>query len=146
MMQVREIMTEEVKVESLPVDAVLEEAARQMKSLDVGMLPIYQDKRLVGMLTDRDIIIRALAEGLDPKNTRVSAVMTPEVIYCFLDQDVSEAAKLMEDKQIRRLIVLDRDKKMAGIISLGDIASTKNKNLTGEALEKISEPAKEGNT
>jgi CBS domain-containing protein len=94
------------------------------------------------MLTDRDIAVRAVAEGRDPKTARVRDAMTPEVVYCFEDQDIQEAARLMKDKQIRRLVVLDRDKRLAGILSLGDLAvDTGDEKLAGETLERVSEPA-----
>jgi CBS domain-containing protein len=93
------------------------------------------------MLTDRDITVRATAEGCDPKTTKVEDVLTPDVIYCFEDQDVQEAARLMKENQIRRLVVLNRDKRLVGIISLGDLAvETGDEQLTGETLERVSEP------
>src|SRR5437763_10508619 len=100
-MQVREIMT--CGVEVIRPDATLQEAAQKMKSLDVGPLPVCDGDRLVGMLTDRDITVRATAEGLDPKTTRVRDVMTPEVYYVFEDADVQEAARVMQQRQIRRI-------------------------------------------
>src|SRR3954468_20803840 len=100
-MRVREVMTR--RVEWIRPDANLQEAARKMKSLDVGPLPICDNDRLVGMLTDRDITVRAVAEGCDPKTTKVRQAMTEGVDYCFEDQDVTEAARMMKDKQIRRL-------------------------------------------
>jgi len=118
-------------------------AAQQMQRLDVGALPVCgNDDKLVGMITDRDITVRATAEACDPDGTCVSDVMTPEIIYCFEDQDVAEAANLMEEKQVRRLVVLNRDKRLVGIVSLGDIAvKNSDDRLSGEALERISEPA-----
>jgi CBS domain-containing protein len=94
-----------------------------MKTLDVGPIPVCDGDRIQGMLTDRDITIRATAEGRDPNTTRVREVMTPDVVYCFEDQDVREAAHVMEERQIRRLIVLNRDKRLVGIVSLGDLAT-----------------------
>jgi CBS domain-containing protein len=140
-MQVKEVMTR--GVECVPPDCTLQEAAQKMKALDVGPLPICDNDRLAGMLTDRDITVRAVAEGLDPRTTRVRDVMTPEVVWCFDDQDVEEAARLMKEKQIRRLLVLNRDKRLVGIVSLGDLAvETGDEQLAGETLEKVSEPAK----
>jgi CBS domain-containing protein len=113
-----------------------------MKELDVGMLPVCGDNdRLVGTLTDRDITIRAVAEGLDPRTALVRDVMTPSVVYCFEDEDVEEAARLMKDNQVRRLVVLNRDKRLVGIVSLGDLAvDTGDEHLAGSALEAVSEP------
>jgi len=122
-------------------EAGLVEAARKMRSLDVGMLPVCENDRLIGSVTDRDITVRAIAEGFDPRATKVRAVMTPGIVYCFEDQDAKEAAQLMEEKQIRRLPVLNREKRLVGIISLGDLAvRTGREKLAGEVLERVSEP------
>ena len=137
-MQLKEIMTP--NVERIHANVSLQEAAQKMKTLDVGLLPVYDGDRLVGMLSDRDITVRATAEGRDPTKISVNEVMTPEVVYCFEDQTVEEAAKIMEDKQIRRLIVLNRDKRLVGIASLGDFATRGgSKQVAGEALEKVSQ-------
>lgn len=137
-MQVKEIMSREVEVihSHIPVQA----AAVRMKTLNVGMLPVRDADRLVGMLTDRDIVVRAIAGGMDPSKTKVEDILTPDVIYCFEDQDVGEAAKLMQEKQIRRLIVLNRDKRLAGILSVGDLAvQTSSDKLTGETVKHVSQ-------
>jgi CBS domain-containing protein len=97
--------------------------------------------RLLGMITDRDIVLRAIAEGRDPQTTSVEEAMTPGVVYCYQDQDVEEAAALMKEHQLRRLVVLDRDKRLVGILSLGDIAADTDEALGGEVLERVSEPA-----
>jgi CBS domain-containing protein len=139
-MQLKDIMTRGVEV--IHPDATLQEAAQQMRGLDVGPLPVCDGERLVGMLTDRDITVRATAEGRDPKATKVRDVMTCEVIYAFEDQGVTEAARLMEEHQVRRLVVLNRDKRLIGIVSLGDLAvHTDNQRLAGEVVERVSEPA-----
>src|SRR5262245_20535384 len=110
LMRVSEVMTR--GVECTRPDATLQEAAAKMKSLDVGPLPVCDNDRLVGMVTDRDITVRATAEGEAPTRVRVRDIMTPEVTYCFEDQDVAQAAQLMKEKQVRRLVVLNRDKRM----------------------------------
>lgn len=120
-MLLREVMTPHVEV--IHPNATLKEAAETMRALDVGPVPVCDGDRLQGMLTDRDITIRATAEGRDPNTTRVRDVMTPDVVYCFEDQDVADAAQLMEERQIRRLVVLNRDKRLVGIVSLGDLAT-----------------------
>lgn len=113
-----------------------------MATLDVGMLPVCTGDQLVGMLTDRDITVRATAQGRDPKTTKVHEVMTPEVLYVFEDDDVSEAAQVMTAQQIRRLVVLDQAKKLVGIVSLGDLAvHTGDTQQAGETLEGVSEPS-----
>jgi CBS domain-containing protein len=138
-MQVKDVMTR--GVECTGPEASLQEAADRMRQLDIGPLPVCEGDRLVGMITDRDITIRCTAEGKHPAQGRVRDAMTPDVVYCFEDQDVSEAASQMRDRQIRRLVVLDRNKRLAGIVSLGDLAlETGDKELAGSALEGISQP------
>jgi CBS domain-containing protein len=139
-MQVAEIMTRHTEV--VPSDFLLKDAALKMRQLDIGALPIRDGDRLVGMLTDRDITIRATAEGRDPANTQVRDVMTPQVVYCFEDQDASEVAKLMQEKQIRRLPIFNREKKLVGIVSLGDLAVHSGKEkLVSKTVKEVSEPA-----
>lgn len=139
-MQIAEIMTQDPEV--VTSDSILTDAALKMRELDVGMLPIGKDDRLVGMLTDRDITIRATAEGRDPTKTQVHEVMTQEVVCCFEDQEVSEAAKLMQEKQIRRLPILNREKRLVGIVSLGDVAvHSGEKSVVAETIKEVSEQA-----
>ena len=122
-------------------DANLQEAARQMKNLDVGGLPVCDGDKLRGFVTDRDITIRAVAEGQDPATCKVSDVMSKELHWCYADEDVEKAAKLMKDNQIRRLLVLDRNKRLCGIVSLGDLAvEGEDDEFAGEVLESVSEP------
>jgi CBS domain-containing protein len=130
------------EVERLPKDSNIRDVAQKMKALDVGMIPVYDGDRLVGMVTDRDITLRVVTEGRDTANTLAYTVMTPEVIYYFEDQTVEEAAEVMEQHQIRRLIVLNRDKRLVGIVSLGDLATHRQgKKAAGEALSEISKEA-----
>jgi CBS domain-containing protein len=137
---IRDVMTS--NPQGVETSAPVVEAARIMKQQDVGPVPVLENGRLVGMLTDRDITVRATAEGKDPNGTPVREVMTPEVVYCFEDDDVREAARKMEEHQIRRLIVLNRDKRLAGIVALGDIAvHAPSDRLAGEITEAVSEPA-----
>jgi CBS domain-containing protein len=138
-MIVRDIMSR--NVETIRPDSVIQEAASKMQTLDVGSLPVCDNQRLLGVVTDRDITIRAVASGLDPRSTKVSDTMTPELIYCYEDEPVREAAKLMERHQIRRLPILNRNKQLVGIVSLGDLAvETGNEKLSGKVLEEVSEP------
>jgi CBS domain-containing protein len=140
-MQLRDVMTRDVEV--IHPDATVEEAAEKMEALNVGPLPVCDGRRLVGMITDRDITVRAVAAGVGPGEARVRDVMTPEVAYAFEDQDVREAERIMQEQQIRRLPILDRDKRLVGIVSLGDLAvDTDDAAGTGETLERISEPAR----
>jgi CBS domain-containing protein len=138
--QVKEIMTRKVEVIS-PKTSVAE-AAEIMKAHDVGVLPVCDGDKLVGMLTDRDIIVRTTADGFHPETVQAGEVMTGDVVYGFEDQEISEASRIMEEKQIRRLPIVNRSKRLVGMLSLGDIAvGTGNKELAGEALKEVSEPA-----
>ena len=139
-MKVKEIMTD--NAETISSDANLIQAAQKMKSLEVGALPVWQEDELVGMITDRDITIRATAEGKFPSHTFVSEVMSPEVFYCLEDDDIKDAAKIMEEKSVHRLLVFNSDYEPVGLISLSDLAvKSHNEHLTCEVLERISEPA-----
>ncbi|HET9550405.1 MAG TPA: CBS domain-containing protein [Candidatus Binatia bacterium] len=139
-MELRDIMTRNVEV--VNGNASLKEAATKMKKLDVGLIPVCDGDRLKGLLTDRDITIRATANGRDPSKTKVNEVMSTDIAYCLEDQAVDEAVILMEARQIRRLPILNQDKQLVGIVSLADIAvHVGDRDLTGETLEEISEPA-----
>lgn len=137
-MKVREAMTRDVRL--VKPDQSIHEAARMMAQFDIGVLPVEQDERLVGMITDRDIAVRAVAEGLGPQ-TPVSQVMTAEVRYCFDDQSIDEVTRNMGEQRIRRLPVLNRDKRLVGILSLGDLAIDESaRDEASEALGGISRP------
>ena len=140
-MRLSEILSRDV--ETLPPDATIREAAQRMRSLDVGAMPVYDGSHLLGMITDRDITIRAIADGRDPAQTPVRDAMTPDVQFVFEDDDVRKAAQIMEDRQIRRLPVVNHDKRLVGIVSLGDIARAGDDRLSGEALQQISDPNKQ---
>jgi CBS domain-containing protein len=113
-----------------------------MHALDIGMLPVCSGDRLVGALTDRDIVIRAVAKGYDPIKTPVKEVMTQQIYYCFENDDVEDAAAIMEGKQIRRLPVINSQKRLVGMISLGDLAMrTHDEHLVEEVMERVCEPA-----
>jgi CBS domain-containing protein len=139
MKMIKEIMTPMVKC--VPPHEKLSEAARLMGEMDVGALPICDNDRLVGMLTDRDITVRAVAQGRDPNTTTVRDVMSAGIVYVYDDQDVEEAARLFEARKIRRLPVLNRNKRLVGIVSLGDVAVNAGSSLGGEALKEVSEPS-----
>ncbi|WP_447980050.1 CBS domain-containing protein [Candidatus Nitrospira bockiana] len=138
--RLKDIMTAEVEV--IHPDASIEAAAEKMKALDVGVIPVCDGERLVGIVTDRDLVVRAIAEHRDPKHVTVREVMSDEVIYGREDDLVEEAALLMVEKRIRRLPVLDREQRLVGIVSLGDLAvHTTDTQLSGEVLEYVSQPA-----
>lgn len=136
-MKVRDVMSREVTVAN-PSETI-QEVARTMARLDVGALPVCDADRIIGMVTDRDIVVRAVAEGLPP-GTPVGQVVTHEVKYVFDDEDVDEVAENMADLQVRRLPVVNRDKRLVGIVSLGDIARAAKPKEVGKTLREVSEP------
>jgi CBS domain-containing protein len=139
-MKIKDVMTRNVAV--VHPSTTIEEAADLMKTHDVGLLPVCEGERLVGVLTDRDITVRAVAVGQSPVTTLVSDAMTPDIYSVFEDQDVEDAARVMKQQQVRRVVVLDGDKRLVGITSLGDLAvDTADAMLTGEVVERISEPS-----
>ncbi|HEV2295309.1 MAG TPA: CBS domain-containing protein [Tepidisphaeraceae bacterium] len=138
-MQVSQILTRDV--ETIDPAATVREAAQRMRSMDIGSLPVCDGSQLLGMITDRDITVRAIADGRDPAQTPVRDAMTPAVEYVFEDEDVQRAAQIMQDKQIRRLPVVSRDdKRLVGIVALADIARTGDDRMSGDTLEDISDP------
>ena len=137
-MQVREVLTRDV--ERIPPDTTMRDAAQKMRQCDLGALPVYEGDRLIGMVTDRDIATRGVAEGKDP-SCSVRDMMSQGVVYVFEDQDIREAAQIMKEHQVRRLIVLDRDKRLVGIVSLGDLAVEGDQRVASKALKGISQPA-----
>ncbi len=136
-MKVSEKMTRVVRIAS-PDDSI-REAARCMAECDSGVLPVGENDRLVGMVTDRDIALRAVAEGKGP-DTRVREVMTQDVRYCFEDEELEHAARMMSEQQVRRLPVMNRQKRLVGILSLGDMAMGEGPFPAGEALAGVSRP------
>ena len=140
MLRIKDVMTPQAEV--ISPDATTEDAAALMKTLDIGVLPVCDEEGLVGILTDRDLVVRVLAATRDPKAMLVGEAMTPSVVYCFDDDDVEHAATVMAGEQIRRLPVLDKNRKLVGIVSVGDIAvNAQNRQLTGKVLEDVSQPS-----
>ena len=135
-MKLKDIMSTEVEI--VRPDASIQEAAEKMASLDVGALPVCDGRGLIGMITDRDITVRATAAGRDPKTTLVSDCLSSELVYGFEDQELEEAQALMEQKQIRRLPVLSRDKALVGIVALADLATKVGAAQAGQATQAIS--------
>jgi len=135
-MQVSEVMSTNVKIAS--PDDTLQRIAQSMAELDAGVMPVGANDRLIGMITDRDIVIRAVSRGLSPESTTVREVMSVEVHFCYADDDVDEVAQNMADWRVRRLPVLDLDKRLVGIVSLGDISRDTSPGSSGAALRDIS--------
>jgi CBS domain-containing protein len=136
-MRVAEVMTRDVRL--IEPNQTIRDAARLMAEMDAGVMPVREGDRLVGMITDRDIAVRAVAQGRGP-DTPVREVMTDEVKYCYEDDDTNDVARNMADIQVRRLPVLTRDKRLVGIISLGDLAVTDEARRAGEAVAGVSQP------
>jgi CBS domain-containing protein len=136
-MNVGQVMTRDVSW--VTPEARLPEIARRMRSEDIGSVPVAQDDRLVGMVTDRDIVLRAVAEGGDMERVTARQVMsTGQVLYCYEDESVDHVLENMGDNQVRRLPVVNRDKRLVGIVSLGDLSRAKDA-AAGDALREISQ-------
>jgi CBS domain-containing protein len=139
MQQVSEVMTAQVHV--ISPDATIKEAAQEMRGGDFGMLPVGENDRMIGSISDRDIVIRAIAEGKE-SNTKVRDVMSEGIVWVYEDDSVEEAAQKMSDNQVRRLAVVNRDKRLVGIVALGDFAvQSDDLRPPAEALSEISRPS-----
>jgi len=133
-MKIQDIMTR--NVETISPEKTIHEAACAMARIDSGALLVNEGDRLVGMVTDRDIVIRAVAEGLDG-NTPIRKVMTEKIRYCFEDEEIQHVAENMADIQVRRLPVLNRDKRLVGVVSLGNIASCRSQKASATVLQGV---------
>ena len=136
-MKVSEAMTRDVRVAN--PNETIRDAARMMAEINAGSLPVGENDRLVGVITDRDIAVRAVAEGKAP-TTKVRDIMSPEVLYCYDDQDLDDVAKNMGDVKVRRMPVVNRDKRLVGIISLGDLATHEDLETAGDTVTQVSQP------
>ena len=139
-MKVSRAMSRDVKVAN-PAQTI-REAACLMAEIDAGSLPVGENDRLVGMITDRDIAVRAVAEGKSP-DTKIGDIMSHEVLYCFEDQDVEDVSRNMGDVKVRRMPVLNRDKRLVGIVSLGDVVLSEKPTTAGKTISEISKPGGE---
>jgi CBS domain-containing protein len=137
-MKVADLMTRDPQI--IDPETTLQRAAELMDDLGVGLLPVCEDGRLIGVVTDRDITVRATAAGQRPGETKVAEVMTSDLRWCFEDEEVADAERLMRDAQIRRLPVLDQNRKIVGVLSLGDLAAKGARDVR-ETLDLISQPA-----
>ena len=139
MQKLKDLMSRDVKV--ISPDMSIREAAREMRDGDFGMLPVGENDRMIGTISDRDIAIRAVAEGKDT-GTKVRDVMSEGIAWAFEDDSVEEAAKIMSKRQVRRLPVVNRDKRLVGIVALGDFAVESSEiRPAAEALSEISKPS-----
>jgi CBS domain-containing protein len=136
-MKVSEAMSRDVRIAS--PDETICDAAKAMATIDAGALPVGENDRLIGMITDRDIAVRAVAEHKGP-DTLVREVMTKDVRYCFEDEDLERVAANMGDQRVRRLPVVNRDKRLVGIVSLGDVSLVQGRGAAGDAITGISQP------
>ena len=136
-MRVSEAMTREVRVAN-PTQTI-RDVAKIMAEIDAGAVPVGENDRLVGMITDRDIAIRAVAEGKGP-DTPVRDIMSKDIKYCYDDEDLEHVAENMGELQVRRLPVVDRDKRLVGIVALGDVARHEDHHTTGETTAEVSKP------
>ena len=137
-MKVREVMTAQVR--TVRPDTSIFEIARLMRDQDIGCVPVAENDKLVGMVTDRDIVIRALAESQDVDASTARNVMSPQMLYCFEDQDVNDVLQNMGEQQVRRMPVVDRDKRLVGVVSIGDLSASARPQKAGESLREISQP------
>jgi CBS domain-containing protein len=139
-MKIHEIMTK--TVECIPPTMTIGKAAQKMRDLNLGFLPICENDRLIGAVTDRDITVRSVAQGRDPRLTPVREVMTQDIFYSYDDEDVERVAQHMRGTEVRRMVILNREKRLVGVVSLGDIARAPGeKQLAGETLGEIAEAA-----
>ncbi len=136
-MKIRNIMTH--KIQTINRDTTIKEAALLMRDFNIGVLPVINEDKLIGLLTDRDIVVRALAKGSDPNTARAGDFMTVNVETCFEDDFVEEAAERMENLKVRRMPVLSLDYQLVGIVSLSDLMLHGNKEKACEVLEKVSQ-------
>ena len=135
-MKVDAAMTREVRL--VKPDQTIREAAQLMAEIDAGAIPVTENDRLVGMITDRDIAVRAVAQGKSP-DTRIRDVMSTGILYCFDDQELDEVARNMGKNQVRRLPVINKDKRLVGILALGDLASNEDAKAVGRTVSQVSE-------
>ena len=137
-MKIHDVMTADVSFVG-PTTSILE-IARKMRDNGIGSTPVVEHERLVGMVTDRDIVVRVVADGADAGDATARDAMSPGVLYCFDDESVETVLENMGDQQVRRLPVVNREKRLVGVVSLGDLALSGKRRAAGEALQEISQP------
>lgn len=135
MTQIKDVMTPNFKF--MAPDSPIAQVAQQMRDIDSGFMPLAENDKMVGMITDRDITIRAIAEGKDPANTPAREIMTAKTYYCYDDQDIEEVCNNMGEIQVRRLPVVNRDKRLVGVVSMGDLAQSASRPNIGQTQQQI---------
>jgi CBS domain-containing protein len=136
-MIVRDVMT--VAVKMVRPDTAISDIAKLMRDQDIGAVPVVENEKLIGMVTDRDIVVRAVAESRTPSRTTARSVMSERMLYCFADQNIEEVLDNMGDQQVRRLAVVDRDKRLVGVVSIGDLSMSARPDRAGQSLSQISQ-------
>ena len=137
-MKIQDVMTADVSF--VGPDTPILEIARKMRDGGIGSTPVIENDRLAGIVTDRDIVVRVIAEGGDVRTKTARDAMSPGILYCYADDSVEAVLENMGGQQIRRLPVVDRDKRLVGVVSLGDLALSGKRKAAGEALQEISQP------
>lgn len=135
MTQIKDVMSPNFKF--MAPDSPIAQVAQQMRDMDCGFMPLAENDKMIGMITDRDITVLAIAEGKDPANTQARDVMTAKTFYCYDDQDVEEVCNNMGEIQVRRLPVVNRDKRLVGIVSMGDLAQSASRPNVGQTQQQI---------
>jgi len=135
MAQIKDVMSQNYKF--MAPDSPVAEVAQAMRDMDCGFMPLAENDKMIGMITDRDITIRAVAEGMDISNTPARDVMTAKTFYCYDDQDVEEVCNNMGEIQVRRLPVVNREKRLVGIVSMGDLAQSASRPNVGQTQQQI---------
>lgn len=138
-MKLKDITTD--VVQTLAPATTLADAATAMRDGDLGWMPVKEGDKVIGIVTDRDIVVRGLATGMQPKTSTVRDVMSKEVLSCNADDSVDDAAELMQREQVRRLVVLDDNGRLAGVVSLADLARKGDDDQSAEVLEQVTQPA-----
>ena len=135
MTQIKDVMSNNFKF--MAPDSPVSQVAEQMRDMDCGFMPLAENDKMIGMITDRDITIRAVAEGKNPADVKAREIMTAKTYYCYDDQDVEEVCNNMGEIQVRRLPVVNRDKRLVGIVSMGDLAQSASRPNVGQTQQQI---------
>ena len=138
-MLIRDVMTEQVM--TIRPDASIFDVAKLMRDEDIGAVPVVENEKLIGMVTDRDIVVRALADSQLSRHIDARSVMSHRLLYCFADQNVEDVLENMGEMQVRRMPVVDRDKRLVGVVSIGDLSGKASLAKAGDSLNRISWPA-----